>query len=172
LKNSVENTAGLPGFHHVAVERVKDFGVGLHGSRQCTAAFDGSPRAGQDLLKGLVFLLGREDFETLHQRETGIDHHGELPREDRELLWFYTPAKGGQVKFLTLLGHFGGRDLLAAQQALQFVLVAGRHFSRDCPTRTVRTFICKDRHISSSAVESKLETCSDPSVLIPQAPAP
>src|SRR4030042_6107567 len=40
----------------------------------------------EDLLEVRVGLLGREDIETLDEGKAGIDHRGELPGEDHELL--------------------------------------------------------------------------------------
>ena len=39
----------------------------------------------QDLLEILVVLLLGQNFETLDQRQTGIDHHRKLAREDRQV---------------------------------------------------------------------------------------
>ena len=36
--------------------------------------------------KFLSVFLRAENLEALHERQAGVDHHGELPREDREVL--------------------------------------------------------------------------------------
>ena len=130
LQNGVENTARLARFHHVDVQRVEDLGVLPHGGGQVAPPSTEPTRAGQNLLKGLVLLLARENFQTLHQRQAGINHDGELAGEDGQFLGVDAAAEGGQVEFLALLGHFRGGDLLALQQVLQFVLLAGRHLPR------------------------------------------
>ena len=37
------------------------------------------------VLERLVLALGREDVERLHERQTGVDHGRELPREDDDV---------------------------------------------------------------------------------------
>src|SRR3989442_14686375 len=58
----------------------------------------------------------RQNFKTLYQRQTGIDHDRELSREDRELLGLHAATESGHAEFLALFGHFRGGDLLSPQQ--------------------------------------------------------
>ena len=38
------------------------------------------------LLEGRVLLVGRQNFQTLHQRQAGVDHDRELPEENGNVL--------------------------------------------------------------------------------------
>ena len=82
-------------------------------------------------MKDLVFLLARKNFQALHQRQPGVDHHRELAREDGQFLGIDAAAERGQVEFLALLGHLGDVDLLAPQQVLQFGLACRGRFAAD-----------------------------------------
>ena len=95
MQDDVENTAGLTRFDHVDEELIKDFGMVRHGDRQSRSLFHVLPGLRQDLLKIFVLLLAREDVETLHERQSRIDHHAELAREDGQLfgLHFAAPAE-------------------------------------------------------------------------------
>ena len=58
----------------------------LHRVGQRRAAFDVGARLQNDGREVLVLFLRAEDLEALHERQAGVDHHRELPREDREVL--------------------------------------------------------------------------------------
>ena len=70
-----------------------------------------------------------QDLEALHQRQAGVDHHRELPREDRDLLAADAAAELGQGELLALLGDRGDDDLLLAQR---------RRSRRPCSRRRAR----------------------------------
>jgi len=85
-------------------------------------------------LEYLVFLLISQNFQALHQRQSGVNHHRELTSEDRELLGIHTTAECRQAEFLALLRHFSDVDLLASQRVGEFRLAARRLLSGDgCP---------------------------------------
>ena len=86
LQNGVENTARLAGRDHVAEQRVEHFRVALHRLGQRHAAFDVGAGLQNDLREVLVLLLVAENVEALHERQAGVDHDRELPREDGEVL--------------------------------------------------------------------------------------
>src|SRR5205809_5824845 len=47
-------------------------------------SFDLRARPRQDLLKELILLLAGQNFETLDEWQTGVDHDRELTRENRQ----------------------------------------------------------------------------------------
>ena len=58
----------------------------LHRIGQRRAAFDVAARLQNDARRSSCPLPGAENLEALHERQAGVDHHRELPREDREVL--------------------------------------------------------------------------------------
>src|SRR5882724_126815 len=150
LQNGVENTPRFARFDHVHVQRVEDLRRGSHRSGKRRASFDLTARADQDLLKEFVLLLTRQYLETLHERQTGVDHDRELAREDREFLGLHATAELGHVEFLALLGHFGGSDLLALQQVRQFRLIGCGHDTADAGAGAAGSLIFVIRHVMSS----------------------
>ena len=81
-----------------------------------------------------VLLLVAQDLEALDQRETGVDHHRELPGEDRDLLAADAAAQLRKGELLPLLRDGGDDDLLPAERGDDRVLVLGdQHaFLRPC----------------------------------------
>src|SRR5581483_6110763 len=86
LQDDVENTAGFAGFDHVRGEVVENDRILTHGIGQRGAAFNGGPDTGEGFLEGGIFLIGRQNFQTLDQRQASVDHDGELAEEDRNVL--------------------------------------------------------------------------------------
>ena len=84
-------------------------------------------------------------------------------------------AEGGQVKFLALLGHLGGRDLLAAQLVLQLGLAGGVGLAADGGTFLVSALICVYRHflilLLLKTDSSKLVSILLPNFLMLKSPA-
>src|SRR5437667_110985 len=83
-----------------------------HRGRERRASFDLRARPRQDLLKELILLLAGQNFETLDEWQTGVDHDRELTRENRQLFSIDASAKGRNVEFLPLLSHFCRGNLL------------------------------------------------------------
>src|SRR5260370_2287544 len=127
--------------HHVYVQGVESLGRGAHGGGKRCAAFDLRACPGQDFLKELVFLLARQNLETLNERQTGVDHDRELARENGEFLGFHAAPEGGHIQFLALLRHFRRSDLLTLQQAGEFALVRGGHRPADAASGTAGSLI-------------------------------
>ncbi len=141
LQNDVENTAGFARFNHVGGEVVEDVGILAHGIGQRRAAFYRGADAGQRLLEGLVFLVRRQDFQTLHQRQSGIDHDRELAEENRDVLDLdLARSEGGHDKLFALFPDRTRCNALAPQlpgpAPACLVLRAPRKFS-------VRTHPCR-----------------------------
>ena len=60
--------------------------------------------------------MARQNFQTLHQRQSGIDHDGKLAEENRDVLGLdLAAAEGRQDEFLALFPDRAWRDALAAQ---------------------------------------------------------
>src|SRR5205085_3038461 len=112
LKNRVENTACLTGGDHVREEIVEDFRMLAHRVGQTRAGLDVLPDLNQRTFEYLVILLATEDLEALDERETGVDHYGELPREDRDRLRRNFAAELRDGDLFALLFDGGDDDLL------------------------------------------------------------
>src|SRR5207253_1469829 len=84
-KNGIENTAGLAGRDHVDEQVGKNFGMAAHRVGQRLPRFDVVQNVADDLLQHLVFALLRQNVERLHERQTGVDHGGELTRENNDV---------------------------------------------------------------------------------------
>ena len=111
LQDEVENTAGLARLDHVGRQIVEDDRILAHGIGQRGATFDRGPDTEQRFLKAGVLLVGAQNFQTLHQRQAGVDHDGELAEEHRHVLDLdLATAKSGQGEFLALLPDAAWRD--------------------------------------------------------------
>src|ERR1700690_547484 len=86
LENEIQNTAGFARLDHVGGQVVEDDRIETHGIGERGAAFDGGPNAEERLLEVWVLLVGAEDFQALHERESGVDDDGELVEEHRHIL--------------------------------------------------------------------------------------
>src|SRR5260370_21038065 len=97
LRSDIKNPAVSPRLHHVYVQSVESLGRGAHrGGKRC-AAFDLGTCPGKNFLKELIFLLARQDLETLNERQTGVDHDRQLPSEKRKLLGLHTATQLGHI---------------------------------------------------------------------------
>src|SRR5690606_26192563 len=103
LQDQIEHTTRFTGLDHVRVKAVKDLRVPLERLKECRTFFDVGADLTQNILKERILLLFGENVETLNERQTGIDHNGELPRENGEFLRFD----------LFAASKFGDRDLAA-----------------------------------------------------------
>ncbi len=93
----------------------------------------------------LVRLFLGEQFETLHQRQAGVDHDRELPREDREVC---APTRALTSSLLLRGGlDLADEDLLSAQLLGQRLGRFRRPFTVD---GLVRCVCVQPRRMSSS----------------------
>ena len=146
LENGVENTARLARLDHVVVERVKNFVVLLHRGRQRRTALDRTTHAIEYFLERFVFLLPSENFQTLYQREAGVNHHGKLACEDGQFFCVHACSKGGDVEFLSLLRELADVDLLPAEYGSHFGFAGRGALTGDCSTRPIDSTIRIYRH--------------------------
>src|SRR5207247_6745769 len=71
----------------------------------CSSDLRGA-NARERLLECGVLLVGRQNFQTLHQRKAGIDHHRELPEEDGNLLHLdLAGPEGGQSELFAFFAN-------------------------------------------------------------------
>ena len=147
LQDDVENTASLARLDHVGSEVIENRWILAHGIGQGGSALHRGTHAVQRFLERGVLLVGRKNFQTLHQRQSGIDHDRELPEEDGDVLGLDLPgSERGKGKLLTLFAHRTGRDALTAQLLQQHILVGGYPFSSDLLARCTLSRKCKDWH--------------------------
>jgi hypothetical protein len=107
-------------------EIVEDARVAPQGVAEGGALFDVPLDIAKRGLENPIFLLVRENVEALHEREPGVDHGGELPREDDEL--FRIDARSDlKVRERAALANFDGVKLLLAKPSLDGGLVFGLH---------------------------------------------
>src|SRR5688572_23720804 len=113
-----------------------------HGGRQCRTFLDVLAHLGQHLLKVLVLLLLRQNVETLHERQTRVDHDGELTGEDREVfrLHFLLAGQFRNADLAALFLHGHERDLLASQRLAQRLAVIGHALARNNLVQPVLAF--------------------------------
>ncbi len=142
LENDVENTARLARLDHVDEELIENLRVARHGDGQGRSFLHVLAGLRQDLLEKFVLLLARQNVETLHERQPGVDHHGELARKDRQLfrLHFAAPAELRHGDLAPLLLDRGEHDLFAAQQLLQHVAAVGDALADHHFTESVAAF--------------------------------
>src|SRR5581483_9748294 len=147
LENRVQNTAGLARLDHVGGEVVEDLGIATHGVGEGGAALDRGPHAVQGALERLALLVGAKDFKTLHQRQSGVDHDGELAEEDGNVLGAdLASTEGGQGELLALLLDGVGGNAFAQQLCLEHLLVFSHAFAVDLLTRGVLASVSKSWH--------------------------
>ena len=149
LENGVENTARLAGSDHVDVEIVERLRVLAHRLGERRPALDVLPNLEDDLLEGLVLLLLTQDVQALHEGQTGIDHHRELPGEDRDVLGFHTAAEFGQGDLLALFLDRGDDDLLTAKSRNDGVFAVADQDTRLGGAVSVTTLPFVAGHLSS-----------------------
>jgi hypothetical protein len=118
LQDRVEDTASLAGLDHVGEESVERTRMLAHALGQRHAALDVLTNLENGRREPLVRLLPPEDVEALHQGQARVDHHAELPREDRETLGRHLAAGPGHGAPGLGLDRIDPRnqDLLAAQR--------------------------------------------------------
>ena len=77
-------------------------------------------------MEGGIFLVGRQNFETLHQWQTGIDHYRELAEENGDVLdGNLTGTERGKGELLAFFLDDNVGNALFAQVCLQHLLVGG-----------------------------------------------
>jgi hypothetical protein len=82
------------------------------------------------LVERLTLLVRRENLQTLHQRQTGIDHDRELPEKDGDVLGLdLARPEGRHGELFPLLPHRSRRDPLPPQLLHQNVFVGSIPFS-------------------------------------------
>ncbi len=84
-ENGVENTAGFAGCDHVHIEVGESVFVLAQRISQGVATLDIVHHLLGDFGERLVLRLLGENVEGLHERQPGVDHRGELPREDHDV---------------------------------------------------------------------------------------
>ena len=100
---------------HVA-EVVEDGRVLAHGVGQGRAALHRSPDAIQRLLESGILLVCSQDLETLHERQSGIDHDRELPEKDGDVFGLdLAGAKSRKRELFPLFRDHGHGDLLLSE---------------------------------------------------------
>ena len=93
------------------------------------------------LLESRVLLVCRQNFQTLHQRQAGVDHDRELAEENRDVLGLdLAGAERRHDKFLALFPDGARRDAFAPQLAGQRLLVGSNPLAGDFSART-RSFL-------------------------------
>ena len=133
LQDQIEHTARFTGFDHVRVKRVENFRVFFERGEKGRAFLDILPDLPQHVLEKDVLLLFGQNVDTLHERQTRVDHHRKLAREYGQLLGLDLFA-AAELGYRDLAAFFLGLrhdDLLAAKQGTQLVLVGGFLFAGD-----------------------------------------
>ena len=132
------------------VEVIEYFGIEAHGIGESGAAFDGGPHAIERLLEVGVLLVGSENFKTLHQRQAGIDHDGELPEEHRDVLGLDLGAsESWHREFFALLADGPGRNAFAPECRGQGLFVGSYALSLHFFAIIGLSRKCENRHGSS-----------------------
>src|SRR5688572_13608812 len=116
--------------------------MAIHRGRQCRTFLDVLADLAQHLLKIFVLLLLRQNVETLNERQTRVNHHGELPRKDREISRLHALPAGqfGNADLAALFFHGHERDLLASQRLAQRLAVIGHALARNNLVQPVLAF--------------------------------
>ena len=147
LQNDVENTAGFSSLDHVGSEVVEDVGILAHSIGQRRAPFHRGANPGQRFLKRLVLLVGRKDFQALHQRQTGIDHDRELAEENRDVLGLnLARSKRGQSELFAFFADCPWGNALAPQVLRQHLFVRRHPLPGDLLSGCILAGKCKDWH--------------------------
>src|SRR5205807_3829642 len=115
-------------------------------------AFYGGAHCSQALLKSHVFLVPGKNFQALHQRQSGINHHRKLTEENGNIFGgHFAGTESRQVEFFALLFYGFGGNALPAQKILQMGLIVGFSLPGDRLTLRVGSLVCKYRHIENSS---------------------
>src|SRR5262245_9431257 len=108
----------------------------------------------------LVLLLRTEDFETLDERQPGVDHHGELTREDGEVLGvdgLVLERSRGLRRLLLHRVDAGDEHLLTAQGHDSGFHRVRYTLTSDCFAAASPSTVCKDRHSRAPTCRSSAE---------------
>ncbi len=132
----------------LVVRSSKIFGIGAQGIGQSCTALDRSPDAQQSLLENRVLLVVAEDFQTLHQGKTGVNHHRELTEEDGLLLGLDRTATDLEVEVASgaLLLDYVCLNTLARQRGAEYLLIFSSALALHLFARSIVSLICKNRH--------------------------
>ncbi len=107
-------------------EVVEGLRVLAHGVGEARATLDVHPSLLEDSRERLVLLLTAQDLETLDEGQTRVDHDGELPDEDREVLGRNASPELRDGDFLALLLDGRDEDLVAPQEGESGLAALGR----------------------------------------------
>jgi hypothetical protein len=147
LQNDVENTASFTGFDHVGSQVIENLRITLHRVSEGSAAFDRGPHSGQGLLERRVFLIGCQNFETLHQRKASVDHDRELPEENGNVLGLdATGSESWHDKLFAFFPDRARRNALAPQLGREHLFVGSSPLAADFLSGRVLTRKCKNWH--------------------------
>src|ERR1700688_369434 len=147
LQNYVQNTARFTCLNHVSGEIIEDIRVLAHGIGQSGAAFHRGADSGQRLLKCRIFLVGRQNLQTLHQRQSGINHHRELAEKNGDVFHLdFAGAECRHHKFFALFPDCSRCDPLAAQLLSQRLLVRCHAFPGNFLSGSVLAGKCENWH--------------------------
>src|SRR6185503_4184323 len=124
-----------------------------HRGRECRAFLNVLASLQKDLLEILVLLLLGQDLETLHERQTRVDHHRKLARKHRQVFRLNFPAAANlrNADLATLLLDGSKSHLLASQNLTQRFTIVGDTFADHdlvqsvAPFENIRRHSCKLR---------------------------
>src|SRR5439155_16752412 len=130
-------------FYHVRVEGIEDLGELLESGGQGSSFFNVLSYLAKHVFKEYVFLLLSEDVDTLHERQTSIDHHRELTCKDGQFTrsYFLPTADLRDRDVAAFFGSLRQDDLFSPQQVPQFIVAAGFFFTRNQFVQTISSFV-------------------------------
>src|SRR2546427_2435840 len=96
-EDRVEDAADLSRLDEARVQVAEDLPVPADRIRERRAGIDVVLDLSEDLPERLRVGLRREDVQALHDRQTRVDHRGELPREDDDVARLYLRADRGHL---------------------------------------------------------------------------
>jgi hypothetical protein len=128
------------------------------------AAFDIGAHLQNGRAEVLVLFLRAENLETLHERQTGVDHDGELTGENREVL-----RRGRfRLRLLRRSRSLRGRrrdprdhDLFTTQRRHDRVHGVAHPLAADVFAAASSTNKCKRRHSATSRQDERLRRRPD-----------
>ena len=119
-----QQTAFFAGGHHAHIKPVEHFGMLLQRLGKAVAAFDPGADIADDVAHGLVGGLLGQRLERLHHRQAGVNHGGQLAREDDQIGQADASAAG--PAFFADLFLDGDDEQIAIQQGGDRRLLGGR----------------------------------------------
>ncbi len=162
----VQHAARLTGLDHRDVEVVERLRVLRHGGREARALLDVVAHQRQRLGELLVADLLGQDRQRAQDRQPGVHHGGELPREDRDLLELDLrgPDVDLEVEALLLLADLE-RDVSHLAEALedQALVVRDQRAGDEVPGLVPNLVLVGIRH-------SRLPTSCRPWPWLPRRP--